>query len=97
MKEKRDPYKHKKRWLEWKEEAQEKGIKGISKTNSDTILAYLNDMELGLNLGKGCPKYHLKIDLKAENLNELYLENYGNLFDNLFNNEKNYPSPETLK
>jgi len=55
-KEKRDPYKHQVRWLEWKAEAQNSGIKGISKTNSDIILAYLNDMELGLNLGKGCPK-----------------------------------------
>lgn len=56
MEEKRDPYKHKERWLEWKQEVQDKGIEGISKVNSDRILAYLNDMELGLNLGKGCPK-----------------------------------------
>jgi hypothetical protein len=56
MEEKRDPYKHKERWLEWKQEVQGRGIEGISKVNSDRILAYLNDMELGLNLGKGCPK-----------------------------------------
>ena len=55
MKEKRDPYKHKERWIKWREEVKD-SIPEISKVNSDLILAYLDDMELGLNLGKGCPK-----------------------------------------
>ncbi len=52
---KRDPYKHKERWLEWKEETK-KGIPEISKANSDLILAYLSDMEMGRNRGKGSIK-----------------------------------------
>lgn len=32
----------------------------VSKANSDIILAYLNDMERGINLGKGCPKTRRK-------------------------------------
>lgn len=46
---KRDPYNHKKRWTKWKQE-NSKGIKGISKTNSDFILEFLNDMETGQNV-----------------------------------------------
>ena len=44
-----DPYKHKERYLRWK-----KIINGvipdISKENSDIILQYLNDMEIGVNI-----------------------------------------------
>jgi integrase len=54
--EKRDPYKHKERWLKWRGEVNARGIPYISKANSEIILRYLDDMELGLNLGKGCPK-----------------------------------------
>jgi len=55
--EKRDPYKHKERWLKWKAEIQANGgISEISKVNSEIILKYLFDMELGLNRGKGSPR-----------------------------------------
>src|SRR3989344_1379166 len=80
--EKRDPYKHKERWLEWKAEAQQ-GIKDISKANSALILAYLNDMELGLNLGKGCPKE----PRKPSRLNDLKgkMTFFAKIFEQKFN------------
>ena len=46
---KRDPYNHEVRWQKWKQENQA-GIKEISKHNSDLILAYLMDMEMGKNV-----------------------------------------------
>lgn len=44
-----DPYKHKERFLAWKEKVKE-GIPNISKENSELILQYLNDMEKGINI-----------------------------------------------
>jgi len=44
-----DPYKHKERFLAWKEKVKE-GIPNITKENSDLILQYLNDMERGVNI-----------------------------------------------
>lgn len=44
-----DPYKHKERYLNWKEKVKQ-GIPKISKTNSGLILRYLNDMENGINI-----------------------------------------------
>ncbi len=44
-----DPYKHKERYLSWKEKVRN-GITGISKKNSDLILQYISDMENGLNV-----------------------------------------------
>ena len=46
---KRDPYNHKAHWQKWKQENLT-GIKGISLHNSDLILAYLTDMEMGMNV-----------------------------------------------
>ena len=46
---KRDPYNHEVRWQKWKQENQT-GIKEISKHNSNLILAYLMDMEMGKNV-----------------------------------------------
>lgn len=57
--EKRDPYKHKERWLEWRASVNE-GIPEVSKANSALILAYLDDMNEGKNVGKGCPKGYRK-------------------------------------
>jgi integrase len=47
--EKRDPYKHKERYFKWLK-ANANKIKGISLTNSSLILAYLYDMQEGLNI-----------------------------------------------
>jgi integrase len=44
-----DPYKHKERYLGWKEIVNE-GIPEISKSNSYIILQYLSDMEKGINV-----------------------------------------------
>ena len=44
-----DPYKHKERYLSWKEKVKQ-GIPEITKENSDIILRYLNDMEIGVNI-----------------------------------------------
>ena len=46
---KKDPYKHKERWFSWKEKVKNR-IPDISKQNSDLILQYLEDMELGVNV-----------------------------------------------
>ncbi|MFH1237954.1 MAG: hypothetical protein ABIH79_01015 [archaeon] len=46
-----DPYKHKEKYMKWKEEAERMGcIEGISKANSDLTLKYVFDMEIGLNV-----------------------------------------------
>lgn len=50
-----DPYKHKERYLAWKEKVKD-GIPGLSKYNSDLTLQYLNDMEKGINIAKGSSK-----------------------------------------
>lgn len=45
-----DPYNHKGKWLRWKSKVQKSGaIPDISRENSDIILRYLKDMELGIN------------------------------------------------
>jgi len=55
-----DPYKHKEKYLKWKKEIKGR-IPEISKYNSDLILKYLNDMEMGLNVAistkKGARSY----------------------------------------
>jgi len=50
-----DPWKHKERYLEWKDRVRN-GIPDISKGNSDMILKYLSDMERGLNIASGSVK-----------------------------------------
>ncbi len=44
---KRDPYKSKEKWENWKNKNQ--NIKGVSKDNSNIILRFLYDMEIGIN------------------------------------------------
>jgi hypothetical protein len=55
-----DPYKHKERYLSWKESVKN-GIPDISKENSDIVLDYIFDMEHGLNISnkniKGARSY----------------------------------------
>lgn len=46
-----DPYKHKEKYLRWKESVGEQ-IKGISKENSKIILEYIFDMEQGINVSR---------------------------------------------
>ena len=86
MEEKRDPYKHKERWIEWKAQIQANGgIPDICKANSDIILAYLTDMESGINLGKGCPKTRRK----PSRLNDLKgkMTFFAKLFEQKFSTE----------
>jgi integrase len=52
-----DPYNHKGKWMKWKDKVQKLGaIPDISRQNSDIILRYLNDMELGINIALGSHK-----------------------------------------
>lgn len=55
-----DPYKHKEKFLTWKEKVKN-GIPDISKQNSDIVLQYISDMENGLNVSaksvKGARSY----------------------------------------
>lgn len=54
---KRDPYNRKEGWIRWKQVVRENGgIPNLSKENSDIILQYLTDMELGLNTAVGSKK-----------------------------------------
>ncbi|VVB83902.1 Phage integrase family protein [uncultured archaeon] len=45
-----DPYNHEGKYKTWKEKSKKNGIEGVSKENSDLILKYVEDMELGLNI-----------------------------------------------
>lgn len=51
---KRDPYYHKERWENFLKRVKKNGgkIKGISEHNSNIIMTYLRDMELGMNIDK---------------------------------------------
>jgi len=46
---KRDPYRHKERYLNWKKSIED-GVPGVSKKNSDLTKRYLHDMENGINI-----------------------------------------------
>jgi len=56
-----DPYKHKERYLNWKERVLGVGIVDVSFENSEIIIRYLKDMEFGLNISttnqKGARSY----------------------------------------
>ncbi len=46
-----DPYNHEKRYSKWKKKVREAGgISDISRANSEIIIQYLHDMELGVNI-----------------------------------------------
>lgn len=51
-----DIYRSKERYEDWKQEAQETGIKGINKTNFNWIFSYVTDMERGENIARGTKK-----------------------------------------
>jgi integrase len=51
-----DPYNTEKHYLDWKQEIKQTGIKELSKCNSDLLLNYLGDMEIGVNVGLGSKK-----------------------------------------
>jgi hypothetical protein len=44
-----DPYKHKERYLAWKENIKDR-IPSVSEENSEVIKRYLSDMEYGVNI-----------------------------------------------
>jgi integrase len=50
-----DPYKHKERYLKWKEETKD-GIEGLEEQNFQLLKKYLSDMEMGLNIASGSVK-----------------------------------------
>jgi hypothetical protein len=50
-----DPYKHKERYLAWKEKIGN-GIPEITKENSDLIIQYITDMEKGINIASESTK-----------------------------------------
>lgn len=53
--EKRDPYNNKESYLAWKERAK-KGIESISYTDRALLLKYVEDMEIGINVGNSTRK-----------------------------------------
>ena len=66
-----DPYNHQGAWTRWKDKIQELGaIPDISKNNSDIILQYLKDMELGINTAmsakKGSRSYIRLVTIKTD-------------------------------
>lgn len=78
-----DPYKHKERYLKWKEVVQNEGIPKISPENSEIILKYLSDMEIGVNISsvsvKGSRGYNRLNTLKDK------LIFFSKKFDKIFN------------
>ncbi|MEK6918492.1 MAG: hypothetical protein AABW73_00455 [Nanoarchaeota archaeon] len=50
-----DPYKHKEQYENWKKKTRE-GIPGLSTQNSDILLRYVSDMEMGLNVASNSQK-----------------------------------------
>lgn len=62
-----DPYKYTERYAKWKEE-NVKRVKGLSQVNSDLLLRFLSDMEIGLNVSnvskKGARSYVRLITLR---------------------------------
>ena len=83
-----DPYKHKERYLSWKESVKN-GILNLSEANSKVVLNYIFDMEHGLNISgknkKGSRSYIRLNSLKqrmiflSKKFYELY-EDAGRLF-----------------
>lgn len=65
---KRDPYKSQEKWKAWKNQ-NGKSIPGISRNNSNLILLFLNDMEIGMNVSpyakKGQRSYIRLLALKS--------------------------------
>ena len=53
---KRNLYNHNERWNRWFSQANASGVKGVSSENAVTILSYLRDMEVGVNVGVGSHK-----------------------------------------
>ena len=52
-----DPYHHREKWIKWKNQIQKTGvIPDLSRENSDIILKYLKDMEMGINTAIGSVK-----------------------------------------
>lgn len=47
---KRDIYGHEERYKKWKEEAVKLGVEGLTKKNSDLLIQYVSDMEIGVNI-----------------------------------------------
>lgn len=52
---KRDPYKQKEGYLKWKEKTKS-GIPDISRANSELIIQYVSDMEVGINISRSNKK-----------------------------------------
>ena len=50
-----DPYKHKQKYMRWKSKINGK-VPELTKENSDLLLNFLNDMEIGINVAKGSKK-----------------------------------------
>jgi hypothetical protein len=76
-----DPYKHKERYLAWKEKTQE-GVEGMSKANFDLMKAYLQDMESGMNVAssnkKGSRSY-IRLNVLKQRLMDLSKQFYERL------------------
>jgi integrase len=71
-----DSYKHKERYLAWKEKTKE-GIEGMSRENFDLMKAYLQDMESGMNVAstnkKGSRSY-IRLNVLRQRLMNLSKE-----------------------
>lgn len=84
-----DPYKHKERYEKWKEKIKkDKYIPGISKVNSELIVQYILDMEIGINIAPGSAKggrSHIRLNRIKQGmvfLSKMFETHYGtNLTD----------------
>lgn len=85
---KRDPYGHKERWLKWKADNRER-IEGLSDHNSNLVLAFLFDMEMGKNSSpkskKGERSFVRLNNLKGKML--FFAEKFSKNLDEITKNE----------
>jgi len=85
---KRDPYNHEEKWNSWIKK-NDNGIHGISKRNSDIILEFLKDMEVGKNVSpfsrKGERSY-IRLTTLADKM-LFYARNFNKPLDKLTKND----------
>jgi len=68
-----DPHNYREKYENWKKKVESLGyIKGISKVNSNLIINYVSDMELGINIAsvsiKGARSYPRLLNIKQRTI-----------------------------
>lgn len=73
---KRDIYGHEDRYKKWKEEAVKLGVEGLTKKNSDLLIQYVSDMEIGVNISnknKKGPRSYPRLNNLRQRLRQIMM------------------------